>query len=86
MSQGRRELRRCVNLINWFLEAEDPLDVQLEDERLIIVKYRCWSNESRELVRIEPVRRSPEEENIPIKRAQTEVDIKKDGNRGKHSK
>ena len=76
MSQGWRGLRRCVNLINWFPEAEDPLDVQLEDERL-----RCWSNESRELVRMEPVRRPPEEEHIPIKRAKTEVDIKKDVNK-----
>ena len=67
----------CVNLINWYLEAEAPIDIQLEDERLRI-DTNHWSNESKELVRPEPVRRPPEEENIPIKRAKTEVDIKKD--------
>ena len=77
MSRDSRGLRRCVNLINWFLEAEDPLDAQLEDERLRIDKYH-WSNESKELIRPEPVRRPPEEEHIPIKRAKTEVDTKKD--------
>ena len=71
----------CVNLINWFLEAADPIDIQLGDERLRIDKNH-WSNESKELVRPEPVRRPPEEENIPIKRAQTEVDIKKDDKKG----
>ena len=77
VSRNAWATQMCVHLINWFLEAEDPLDVQLEDERLRIEKYH-WSNESKELVRPEPVRRPPEEENIPIKRAQTEVYIKKD--------
>ena len=68
----------CVNLINWFLEVKDPIDIQLEDERLRIDKNH-WSNESKELVRPEPIRRpQEEEENIPIKRAKTEIDIKKD--------
>ena len=42
-----------------------------------IDKYKCWSNESNEVVRTGPVRRPPEE-NFPVKRAKTEVDIKKD--------
>ena len=70
----------CVNLINWFLETENPLAIQLEDERLRIDKYKCWSNESSELVRTGPVRRPPEE-NIPVKRAKIEVDSKKDYNK-----
>ena len=67
----------CVHLTKWFLEVKDPIDIQLEDKRLRIDKNH-WSNESRELVRPEPVRRPPEEENRPTKRAKTEVDINKD--------
>ena len=45
----------CWNLVNWLLQTKNPLDIQLEDERLRIDKDRCWSNESGELVRTGPV-------------------------------
>ena len=79
VSRNSWATQMCWNTVHWFMRTDDenPPDIPLDDERLRIDKRRCWSKESYELIRTNPVRRTADKNN-PVKRAKTDVDTKRE--------